>query len=286
MEWRSRLTEPSVDIVTRRHLQAPRGASSNCVYRTNVAFPRVVTISSHPRSVSCRSASVKVQCLASAHWIKRALSQHGCPSASTLLSSWQQTMTRRAVSDCTLGPLQRHAERLLLVGCRESTKVSYSSKWIRFVNCTLILTSEYGMHPRKPLPSSVSTVLTEVNQMHQDPGFRRPVLGHYVDLLRKGFANVEAQATSSSPVRMSLPHAVVHDILILGLVSSDSETLRQTVCIVLCYCWFNHANTVVLLCRSHVSFDRRGIVINSQGKTITKKSILPSFPDTFSRLRS
>jgi hypothetical protein len=42
--------------------------------------------------------------------------------------------------------------------------------------------------------------LAAVNQMHQDAGFRRPALGHYVDLLRKGFANVvEAQETSSAP---------------------------------------------------------------------------------------
>ena len=37
-------------------------------------------------------------------------------------------MTRRALIDCTLGPLQRHVEHLLWVGRRESTKVSYSGK--------------------------------------------------------------------------------------------------------------------------------------------------------------
>ena len=176
-------------------------------------------------------------------------------------------MTRRALRNCTLGPLQRHAERLLWAGRRESTKVSYSGKWMRFVNfCTLTLPSEYGMQPRKTLPASMSTVLlylshlsqegevregslnpylAAVNQMHQDAGFRRPALGHYVDLLRKGFANVEAQETSSAPVHMPLPPAVVHDILALGLASSDNETLRQAACIVLCYCWFNRADTGV-----------------------------------------
>jgi hypothetical protein len=167
MERRSRLTEPAVGFVARRHLQVPQGASSNCAYCTNVAFPNVVTISSRPRSVSCRSAAAKVQCLVSAHRINRALPKHGRPSASTLLSSWQQTLTRRALR-----------------------------KWIRFVDfCTIILPSEYGMLPRKPLPASVSTVLlylshlsqegevregslnpyvAAVNQMHQDAGFRRP----------------------------------------------------------------------------------------------------------------
>jgi hypothetical protein len=143
MEWRSRLAEPVVSFVARRHLQAPQGASSSCAYRTNVVISNVVVISSRPKSVSCRSATAKVQCLASAHRINRALPKHGRPSASTLLSSWQQTLTRRALSDCTLGPLQRHAELLIWTGRRESTKVSYSGKWIRLVDfCTLILPSE------------------------------------------------------------------------------------------------------------------------------------------------
>jgi hypothetical protein len=70
--------------------------------------------------------------------------------------------------------------------------------------------------------------------------------------------------------RIPLPPALVHDFLMLGLASSDNETLRQTACFVLCYCWFNRADTGVLLRRSHVSFDSRGIVINAQGKTIAK----------------
>jgi hypothetical protein len=68
----------------------------------------------------------------------------------------------------------------------------------------LTLSSEYGMHHRKPLPVSMSTVLfylshlsqegevregslnqylSSVNQMHQDTGFRRPALCHYVDII-------------------------------------------------------------------------------------------------------
>jgi hypothetical protein len=67
MDQRSRLTEPAVDFVARRHLQTPRGSPSSCAYRTNVAFPNVVTISSRPRRVSCRSATAKVQCLVFTH---------------------------------------------------------------------------------------------------------------------------------------------------------------------------------------------------------------------------
>jgi hypothetical protein len=57
-----------------------------------------------------------------------------------------------------------------------------------------------------------------------------------VDLLRKGFANVEAQETSSSPVRMSLPPAVVHDILMLGSLPATTIVTLVGVCVCLCVC--------------------------------------------------
>ena len=109
-----------------------------------------------------------------------AISQHWCASKSSFLSSWQQTMTRRALRDCTLGPLQRHAERLLWAGRRESTKVSYSGKWMRFVNfCTLTLPSEYGMQPRKTLPASMSTVLLYLSHLSQEGEVREGSLNPY-----------------------------------------------------------------------------------------------------------
>ncbi len=53
-QW-SRLAEPTVRFVDRRHLQNLRGAPNSCGCRTNVAVPNVVVIPGHPRSVSCRS---------------------------------------------------------------------------------------------------------------------------------------------------------------------------------------------------------------------------------------
>jgi hypothetical protein len=270
LEQRSRLVEPAVVFVDRRSLQAPCGASSSGASRPGVVIPNVVTVPARTRGVPCQSATTKVQCLSFTQGENGAISQHGRASKSSFLSSWRQTMTSRAFRDCTLGPLQWHVERLLWAGRRESTKVSFSGKWMWFVNfCTLALPSEYGMQPRRSLPASMSTVLLHlshlsqkgevregslnpylavINQMYQDSGYRRPALGHYADLLRKGFANVEVQDTSSAPVRMTLPPTVVHD-----------------------------ADTGVLLRRSHVSFDRRGIAINSQGKTIVKNRSYPVF---------
>ncbi len=89
-------------------------------------------------------------------------------------------------SDCTLDPLQRHAELLLWAGRRESTKVSYSGKWIRFVDfCTLILPSEYGMQSRKPLPASVSTVLLYLSHLSQEGEVREGSLNPYLDVVNQ-----------------------------------------------------------------------------------------------------
>jgi hypothetical protein len=43
---------------------------------------------------------------------------------------------------------------------------------------------------------------------------------------------------------MTLPPPVVHDILMLGLASSDNEALCQTVCIVLCVLSFAIAGSI------------------------------------------
>jgi hypothetical protein len=51
---------------------------------------------------------------------------------------------------------------------------------------------------------SLNPYLAAVNQMHQDAGFRRPALGHYVDLLRKDYALRIVEVISR---RSALPRA-------------------------------------------------------------------------------
>ncbi len=97
LEQRSRLAEPTVGVVARRSLQAPRGAPGSCAHRTSMVVANVVTIVARSRSIPRRAAAAKVQCLASTQRKNGALPQHGRPGSSSLLSSWQQTMTRRAL---------------------------------------------------------------------------------------------------------------------------------------------------------------------------------------------
>ena len=64
------------------------------------------------------------------------------------------------------------------------------------------------------------------------------------------------------------------DILRLVLTTHDNHTLRRCACLVLCYSWYNCADSGVLLLRRHVTFDVRGITVNVQGKTPTQGGVL------------
>ncbi len=102
-------------------------------------------------------------------------------------------MTRWALIDCTLGPLQQHAECLLWSGRRESTKVSYSGKWMWFVNfCTLTPPSEYGMHPRQTLPGSMSTVLLYLSHLSQEDEVREGSLNPFWQRCSRSMINIIA----------------------------------------------------------------------------------------------
>jgi hypothetical protein len=101
LEQRSRLAEPAVGVVTRRSLQAPRGAPDRCAHNISMTVANVVAVAAHTRSIPRRAAAAKVQCLATTQRKNRALPQHGRPGTSSLLSSWWQTMTRRALIHCT-----------------------------------------------------------------------------------------------------------------------------------------------------------------------------------------
>ena len=192
------------------------------------------------------------------------------------------------------------ARLLLSRGRRTSTKVSYAGKWQRFVDfCSTILPQVYGQKARAALPAAPRTVLlymahlsaegsvsekslnpylAAINQAHEDLGLPRPALGHGFRLLRAGFREVEGEerdAEADRSVRMPVPADVIFDILRFGLTTIDPSCLRKAACVVLCYCWYNRADSGVLLQRQHVTFDRRGITVNSLSKTMPRNLACP-----------
>lgn len=190
--------------------------------------------------------------------------------------------------------------QLLHHGRRPSTKKSYEGKWQRFVEfCTETLPALYGRRPHAPLPAKPRTVLlyiahlsqeglvaetslnpyvSAINQMHEDLGLQRPALGHHFRLARAGWRDIEGaerDLDGSRARRVPLPADVMLDVLRLGLSTDDVEVLRRCACLVLCYCWYNRADSGVLLLRRHVTIDSRGITLNSQSKTVARNAGCP-----------
>jgi len=126
--------------------------------------------------------------------------------------------------------------------------------------------------------SSLNPYMAAINQTHEDLGFPRPALGHYTSLLRKGFRDAEGDDFDADHERASrapVPADVIYAILQLGLKTSEPAVLRMCACIVLCYCWYNRADTGMLVLRRDVTIDDFGITINQQGKTIARNQACP-----------
>ena len=77
------------------------------------------------------------------------------------------------------------------------------------------------------------------------------------------------------PGRQFQQTGVIYAILQLGLKTSEPAVLRMCACIVLCYCWYNRADTGMLVLRRDVTIDDFGITINQQGKTIARNQACP-----------
>ena len=191
------------------------------------------------------------------------------------------------------GELGARLGSLLAHGRRLSTKVSYDGKQRRFQSfCKDVLPQEYSLRPRSWMPASEKTVmmylahlsregkvaeqslqpyLSAINQMHQDAGFPRPAVGHFIRLLRKGYVALEATNNGQPAAnRVPVPAELILQILRLGLATVDAHILRMCTCVVISFCWFNRADTGVRLQRRHVSETPLGIAINIQGKTIAR----------------
>ena len=192
------------------------------------------------------------------------------------------------------GPLGDRLGELLAHGRRIATKISYDGKQRRFQTfCSETLPLEYNLRARSFLPASAKTImmyvahlsregrvseqslqpyLSSINQLHADAGFPKPAAGHFLSLLRKGYADVEAEERGQpNAQRVPVPAELMLAILRLGLATPHLETLRRCACLVLNFCWFNRADTGIRLQRRHVSIDGQlGITINVHGKTIPR----------------
>jgi len=123
--------------------------------------------------------------------------------------------------------------------------------------------------------TSLNPYLACINQAHEDIGLPRPALGHYCTLLRKGFTAHEGDLNPNACTRMPVPADVMLDILNLGLATDDPHTLRMCACLVVCFSWYNRADTGVQLLRSHVTLTEASMTINTKSKTSARNIACP-----------
>jgi len=214
------------------------------------------------------------------------------------VEAWDAALIRAALGriPTTAAPGLAQAAHLLTLGRRTNTKTSYASKWQRFVHFCTTTQSDHGCKPLAYLPASERTVLTylgflsdeglvhetslnpylaAINQAHEDIGLPRPALGHHLTLLRKGFAAQEGDHNPNASSRMPVPADVMLDILHLGLNTDNSHILRMCACLVVCYSWYNRADTGIQLQRSHVTLTDTSMTINTKSKTCARNVACP-----------
>ena len=109
-------------------------------------------------------------------------------------------------------------------------------------NCA---SAESSLNPYMAVVAGLARLLVIIFVLRAPAGVR-PALGHYFRLVRAGWRvleGAERDAQGSRSTRMPVPAEVMFDILQLGLTTSDTHTLRRCVCLVLCYCWYNRADS-------------------------------------------
>jgi len=192
------------------------------------------------------------------------------------VEAWDAPLIRAALGKIpkNAAPGLTQAAHLLTLGRRTNTKTSYASKWQQFVHFSTTTKLEQGCKLLVYWPASERTVLSylgflsdeglvhetwlnpylaAINQTHEDIGLPRPALGHYLTLLRKIFTVQEGNLNPNACTRMPVPADVMLDILHLSLGTDNTHTLRMCACLVVCYSWYNRADTGIQLLRSHVT---------------------------------
>lgn len=102
------------------------------------------------------------------------------------------------------------------------------------------------MCKRSLTPSMMRSYLTSINIMHVAKGFPKPAAGAHASKLRKEWARIVADSTSSPPAaRRPLPADVLLDVADLAARTPDLEWRRRYTAVVLCILVCRHTIEVM-----------------------------------------
>jgi len=118
---------------------------------------------------------------------------------------------------------------------------------------TMLLFLGYLQDEDKVHAASLQPYMSVVNQAHIHFGFPTPTMGHDVNLIRKGFCEVEGEHNLKTAVRSPLPVRVAYEILQLCLRTTNTHTLHRCACLSVAFVWFARADTGILMRCAHVT---------------------------------
>jgi hypothetical protein len=176
----------------------------------------------------------------------------------------------------------RNAVRLLAAGRSDNTWIGYEGKlklWEDFcvragvrpfpakqshVLCYLGYLQEEGAVKA----GSLQPYLSAINSWHADMGLSKPAVGQAVNMLRRGYGEVQGDEDDEAVrARRPIPAYVICAILTLAHSTPSLPICRAATASVLCYAFMLLADSCVRLKHRHVSFTSQGLALQLHVKT-------------------
>jgi hypothetical protein len=115
---------------------------------------------------------------------------------------------------------------------------------------------------------SLHPYLSAINSWHTDMGLAKPVVGQAVNMLRRGYCEVQGDEDDEAVrARRQIPAYVMRAILTLAHSTPSLPIRRAATDSVLCYAFMLHTDSCVRLKHRHVSFTSQGLTLQLHVKT-------------------
>jgi hypothetical protein len=110
--------------------------------------------------------------------------------------------------------------------------------------------------------------LSAINSWHTDMGLAKPAVGQAVNMLRRGYGEVQGDEDDEAVrARRPIPTYVMRAILTLAHSTPSLPIRRTATASVLCYAFMLCADSCVRLKHRHVSFTSQGLALQLHVKT-------------------
>jgi len=139
----------------------------------------------------------------------------------------------------------------------------------RFLRNLRMSSAIWGICRRKvwSKPAAYS-YLSAINSWHTDMGLAKPAVGQAVNMLRRGYSEVQGDEDDEAVrARRPIPAYVMRAILTLAHSTPSLPIRRAATASVLCYAFMLRADSCVRLKHRHVSFTSQGLALQLHVKT-------------------